>query len=548
MRNSKTILFCILLIYMYVGYSQKYSITKADSALAKAEVPEKVSTEKNSNIICRVQKVNATDSFDTGFIVDNALNTIMYPGVIILRDDLLSGNYRTYNAPRKPIVLSTDLPIENGNPYIQVDDPNALHQLRAAKNMLIDNQELGNAMTQASYILEQYYSDEQLEMAFGGYFSRKGIRISGKLGLEKSTTKNTIVAQYLQKLYTINMDQPVGPQDFFADGIRTYRDLIERNNVPLYVSAVTYGRTAYFFYESEDTSEKIKSKLEIVFKEAGTKAGANAKIALESLLEKGTLKVLVIGGSTNAAAKIIDGFEGFEEAIKFENDKPLEHYAAPISYTLKFLNNDIAFVNLTTTYVKRTCNSLKDLYRLKVNRIVCTKVSAEEPGSENEIKGYIHLSASADNAKSLIGTSGIISPSNVSTTDVNLAKKTSRINPAYKLIRKNRVEGKGIFLLNAAESAINLKESIMDRPEDGFFINEYATFNLNDPNGNLYKNIAFNIDIQLMEVDDTSKNDKLKKKVIYPLQDIPINEPFAVTVQASGDIFKVYFVLEEIIN
>ena len=83
--------------------------------------------------------------------------------------------------------------------------------------------------------------------------------IAASFDFSRSNVRSRYLVKYTQAYYTVDIDAPGRPSDFFADGV-TVEDvgaIIDAENPPLYVASVTYGRMVVFTFESEYSGEEL---------------------------------------------------------------------------------------------------------------------------------------------------------------------------------------------------------------------------------------------------------------------------------------------------
>ena len=97
-----------------------------------------------------------------------------------------------------------------------------------------------------------------------------GPEIAGSFDFSKSSKKTKILVNFTQAYYTIDIDAPTSPKDFFDPAV-TVEDLkpfCGPDNPPLYIQSITFGRRVIFAVESNESATDIKAALEATYKGA----------------------------------------------------------------------------------------------------------------------------------------------------------------------------------------------------------------------------------------------------------------------------------------
>lgn len=359
----------------------------------KEQVAESTSAT-DGDYVCTIESVDAAQAFDINLISDNTSNSIIFPGAMIYASDYFTGRYQLITAKRSPQVISTDIPILQGEPKITVNEPN-LSNVRTAVNEMMMQQKRGKENSQLTFEIEEVYNESQLSMALGGRFDSRSFSLGATLGMSAFGRKHLIVAKFMQEYYSIDVDQVHSPYDMFSDQAEA-ATIINNGRTPLYVSQVKYGRAAYFFLETTESLQDIKVTLDAAYNGVINSASGNFSSDFNKLVERNKMKVLAIGGNGSAIVKSISGINGFREYILEGGDLDPNALGRPIAYTMRFLSDlSVAHTNLTTKYIKRECRKTVGRYNFEIKYVTCTNVSADEQGDDggndqNEVWGMIY--------------------------------------------------------------------------------------------------------------------------------------------------------------
>ncbi len=354
------------------------SKTKVERKENKTDEPNIVPSN-NPKIICTEEKISATASFDLNFIL-NPNEANLFPGALMYSEDIADGSYASYasGADLNPIKLTTSLAIVGGNPTITVVDPD-LGTVNSAINDLLINQVKGKTQLQASFEVSEISSMEELILKVGAHANSATFDANLKFDLSNNTQKHIKMIKFVQKYYTLTMVQPSKPTDLFKNKQKA-TEAFESGKTPIYVNSITYGRIAYFFMETDISNSDIQAHLDGQYKGAIT-AGAELDLKLKNEKQKSLYSGTIIGGT---GAVPIGGYEDFIRFIKEGGELDQTSLAVPIAYSCKFLaDNKQAYVNLFSSYTKRTCTPVKT-NKIKARIKIIDFVSLTQPNDKND--------------------------------------------------------------------------------------------------------------------------------------------------------------------
>jgi hypothetical protein len=217
---------------------------------------------------------------------------------------------------RAPIDISISLAATK-NPTETVVNPSSA-TIRAAITKLQARAKEAAGTTFAAtvaYSKKEVQSMEQLSYAlnvdldYDGPFTDVGFQAA--FASQETTRKFTVVAMLQQDMYTISFahDQFMRHSDFFTDAFTTedIRGLeqdgaLGPDNLPVFVSTVTYGRTIVFTATSTqvDSASQVEQALKVSYDSTIGGSGSvseAAKAAARAVLNSLEIKVLALGGT-----------------------------------------------------------------------------------------------------------------------------------------------------------------------------------------------------------------------------------------------------------
>jgi len=251
---------------------------------------------------------------------------------------------------RAPLTISVDLLTEDNMRVVENPSLGTVNQ--ALGEIVAGAAEADNrAGSSVSFAQERTYSVSQAALKLGlsaGYMS---VSVQASLGASRTAAERTVTAYFVQKMFTASVELPDDPMDFFSPEF-TREKLDEQlasgrigpDNLPVYVSSITYGRILMFSFTSRSNITDIRAALSASF---SSLAGASIEARYLDILNEAKISVVTIGGEgRNATALIQNG-----QLRDYFNEESALTSARPISYTVRNLgDNSIARVSETTAY------------------------------------------------------------------------------------------------------------------------------------------------------------------------------------------------------
>lgn len=315
---------------------------------------------------CTTQSYSITKN-PTELVTADPNAGIIWPGALIRGSSHLGGSGlqllaldKSRRAPLGISVAGGGVLGIRGGVSTEIQEPVA-STVREGINQLIANAiesdvAVGSGFSQ--FKSEESFSAQQATLALGFSARYLGASAAGSLDYSREANEYTYTASFIQRLFTITVDQPESPASFFADSV-TASDLealgISSNNLPLYISSVSYGRILLYSFTSSESREQIEAALEFSYNSPVGGVDGYAEATLEETLRNAKVEVLAIGGPNTGVANLIR--EG-DLAAYFE--APLEiNQVEPISFNIRNLkDNSLARVSNTTDFDLVVCEAL----------------------------------------------------------------------------------------------------------------------------------------------------------------------------------------------
>ncbi|TVR36323.1 MAG: hypothetical protein EA390_00765 [Balneolaceae bacterium] len=264
-------------------------------------------------------------------------------------------------AERAPINVSIP-DLANDDNFRAVDRPNQGTVDQAIGSMIGGATASGlSTPSSISFKMETYHSEHQSALQMGLSGNYLGFEGSASGSIDKQRSETTITAQFYQKMYTVVVEAPQSPGDFFSEDFTEARlqqqisqGRIGPDNLPVYVSNIVYGRMMMFSLTSTASESDIRATMQAGYNSIGGSVEANLSAKQQAILSESKIKITSIGGDAEATLSMIRSGDWSQY---FTNNAPLTS-AAPLSYTFRNLaDGSIASVTETTEYNIRSCEA-----------------------------------------------------------------------------------------------------------------------------------------------------------------------------------------------
>jgi thiol-activated cytolysin len=327
-------------------------LKREDSDLAydgKTKLVTRQTIDGNQCILISCDKKEISNSLDTMIVLSTIKSTI-YPGSVILANsDLVNGTPTEVSLTKKDGKITIDSMHKSAQSKMDSSSVNAtvdklLLEYLADKKL--------KAQSDFSYSFKEAFSKEQIKASLG--IDCDKIKLSCNFETIKSGESKAVIIAFNQVYFTASCDRPVN-SDVFDESI-TLEDIkgagIGNNNVPCYISSVSYGRSFYICMQTSKTSLDMTIVAEATIKNIKTKTDDE----LHQDLKECSISCVCIGGDPDSHIKIISGnLDEISQVINENIELSSTNYGYPISYCCNYLcDNKVAIIKCATEYVKIT--------------------------------------------------------------------------------------------------------------------------------------------------------------------------------------------------
>lgn len=287
---------------------------------------------------------------------------ILWPGALIQ-----GKSHKAQAGSFLPLPISERSPVNvsipgfsTGTNFRVVETVDQAHVASAIGDIVGTQTVSGLQSPSASTFEVRTYNSER-EFALQAGLSGTYLGFSAKAGgsINRTSAERTVAVHFYQRMFDVVVAPPQTPGGLFSSAFTQARldeqrnlDRIGPDNLPVYVSQVTYGRMMMFAMTSTASEVDLRATINASFKFVTGQAGLNLSTRQQNILEQSKIAITTIGGNDSATAAMIRSGDWRQY---FTSSAPLST-AAPISYTFRNLGDgSIANVTEATSYNITTC-------------------------------------------------------------------------------------------------------------------------------------------------------------------------------------------------
>ena len=264
---------------------------------------------------------------------------------------------------RAPITIAVDLPVSDTSREVigptSASVNGAITELvnNAQSEIITNNIQLPGVVGFTSKTL---HSIKQSTMDLDFSASYMSNSIESFLSTSRSKNQSSVSATFVQQMYTVSAVRPQNAAGFFSNDFTSADlDLLEntgaigRDNLPVYVSSITYGRMLFLTMTAEASESEIQAILNVSYDGVETSVNVDFDSRQKEILRTAEIKVYSAGGPLDSAVNLIN--TGSLQSY-FANAANLSS-AVPISFQIRNVgDNSNALVSDITEYNITNCN------------------------------------------------------------------------------------------------------------------------------------------------------------------------------------------------
>ena len=305
----------------------------------------------NGTIIIANPKQNTLEKSNQDFSAINHIKSVTYPGSLIkINQQFVNGTPTKINADRNKMKFSIDCGRSKCTfEAVPQTEGNVLEKVYK----IIDKYSKHDVPAQANTTFVKASSEAQLQAELG-----INANVLKELGINfkaiNECKQSTYVMRYRQIYYTVSAELPQNADEVFADTVTKkvlVNNKVNSDNIPAYISSVSYGREVYIVI----TSNSSKTSIDASEKLAAQSFSFTAKQEWKNALENCSVNVFMLGGASGNITDMlkVKDFDSFIDAIGKETEFTPANCSYPLSYTANYLtSNERVATKVTGDYTE----------------------------------------------------------------------------------------------------------------------------------------------------------------------------------------------------
>ncbi|WP_142688185.1 thiol-activated cytolysin family protein [Chitinophaga polysaccharea] len=277
-------------------------------------------------------------SSDEQIAPENQLR-LVYPGSVLQSSGIANLQYvplAQLQGKVKPITVSVSAP----GKYITADIQKP--SLSATRSFIsnVFGSQVGNELVGFQFDMSQFTYYEELKLAIGANVSIGSMfSVGASFGKEKVEKNTGLIAKFIQKNFTLDMDLPSEGKLFDS----TVTPAMLAPYSPVYVSSITYGRMGIIKVESNYSYDAVKVAFNLAFKVSTVGGGVTVDAQTKKIIDESSIMVRTIGGEGSEVTKTIVGYDEFRKYIESGGNYTAEAPGFPLYFTLSHVSDHSVF-------------------------------------------------------------------------------------------------------------------------------------------------------------------------------------------------------------
>jgi hypothetical protein len=272
----------------------------------------------------------------------------LWPGALIQGGGLLKiGFLRELPIKKRaPLPISIQLPIFPNTVTVALPAASTVEQAisQLLQTAFSQHKDPGSSI---AFDMSETYSSKRAMLALGISANYSGGSLSTTHSDVTNEQHNVMTVSYIQKCFTVYVDNPATPADLFSSDCRVSdfheQEVLDRigvvngnPNIPVFLSSVTYGRILYATIASSKSFQEIRDAVTASFHASGGGTSAQLDQGSQTLLNSSKITVSAIGVENEPAAVLIQTGQ-IQEFFK----KPMDLESVK---TISFIFSNLGFI------------------------------------------------------------------------------------------------------------------------------------------------------------------------------------------------------------
>ncbi|WP_233564461.1 thiol-activated cytolysin family protein [Parabacteroides sp. AF14-59] len=222
----------------------------------------------------------------------------------------------------------------------EIPIPALTAQRQSIQNIMNKEGMSGTQLVSFSYDMNQFSYYDELKLEFGCNINI-GTLLNINININKGKIRNKtgLVAKFVQKNFTLDMDLPLDGcillNNGELSGIRGFD--------PVYISSITFGRLGIITLDSKYSFDELSVAVSAALTAKVVNGNLNISAYHKQILSESNLKITIIGGKSDGSVKTVEGFEEFKNFLINGGTYSAQNPGDPIFYTASYLSDNSPF-------------------------------------------------------------------------------------------------------------------------------------------------------------------------------------------------------------
>lgn len=193
-----------------------------------------------------------------------------------------------------------------------------------------------------SYKMKGFTYYNEVKLAFGANVNVAGLfNFNTQINSGKTELKTGLFIDFSQVYFNVAMDIPDDGNIYKDETIR--QKYLSKN--PVYISSVNYGRKGIMVVESNYSYEELSIAIRASFNAPVINGSLSLDSNSKKILEEARIKIYILGGDGDSAAKTVAGFKEFQDYIVKGGVYSKEIHGVPISFSGSYASDNSMFIS-----------------------------------------------------------------------------------------------------------------------------------------------------------------------------------------------------------
>ena len=317
---------------------------------------------------------------------------VLWPGSMLRGDSVYSGRLTPLVLARAPLKFSVSLESLGGGARSATLASPSLSSYRDAVGQILAQQVSGSTPARISAEIEEVASEEQLAVALGAAVSAPVVAsVKAGFHFNDTTARSRFVVKFFQLYYTVDVDPPGLPHEFFAPSVTVddVASVVGAENPPVYVSSIGYGRQVVFTFESSLSKSELSAALDFVYR-GGVEVSGSVSLTHAEVLSNTKSTAFILGGDGGGAAMAaIGNLEQLRAFISEGGNYSKDSPGAAIAYKLSYVRDHTAVqVAYASSFEQRTCSRVTQKLHVVFEKLTVINAGGDL-GGDLEVYGTV---------------------------------------------------------------------------------------------------------------------------------------------------------------